>query len=458
MLPRFRIVHRHRPVALVAPGFVSLDADLTSGVPHQELQPLPQPAPYVAVEAEVGVGGPGVLALRLAGPGRIALNGRYDVRRSRLGLSVTDATGRTTYHRSRRHGRLNGRPRAVALTLTGTWLTVWADLGDGWSARGRVHLQDRIDVRDEDFCAELRVGHAWSGAGPAPVTRLRAGGFGQLGLRDLRLVTTPDGEPWRPEGRLHFTATSAGPGFFATGHTSVWSLDETTLEVEHRADLFFRRHDRPGVFGDHSTHLLRDGDRWLVPTSTWGDFERARSGATVGATLAETQADLLRGRHVLDTRPLALPTDGLRSVGVWDPHLARDGDAWLVGFVSAPRFFRFHPALATGPDLGRLSLRGAARDRVATEGTTLVRIDGQWRLLASDGRDGRPAQRERFPVFDLDLAEIGALAAPYPTNLPWPSLARSGDGWLMLSFNGRGYGGPLPGYGTHGDIVVMRAP
>ena len=458
MLPRFRIVHRLRPVALVAPGFTTVDVGFPSVGPDRMVQPMPQPAPYAAVEAELGVAGPGVLSIRLEGAGGVALSGRYDVRRSRLGLSVTDATGRTTYHRSRRHGRLSGRPRAVALTLTGTWVTVWADNGDGWTARGRVHLDGRVNLRDEGFCRSLAGGYAWTGTPPAPVTRLRAGGFGQLGLRDLRLVTTPEGEPWRQDGLLFFTASSAGPGFFATGHTSVWSLDETTLDVDHRADLFFRRPDRPGVFGDHSTHLLRDGDRWLVATSTWGDFERARPGATVGATLAETREDLLTGRHVLDTRSLVVPTDGLNSVGVWDPHLARDGDAWLVGFVSATRFFRFHPALASGPDLEHLTLLGAARDRVATEGTTLTRIDGQWRVLASDGRDGRPGQRQRFPVFDLGLAEIGAVDAPYPTNLPWPSLVRSGDGWLLLAFNGRGYGGPLPGYGTHGDIVVMRAP
>ena len=53
-------------------------------------------------------------------------------------------------------------------------------------------------------------------------------------------------------------------------------------------------------------------------------------------TLAESAADLTTGVHVLDTRPLALPTTGLRSVGVWDPHLVRTDDGWLAGYVSAP--------------------------------------------------------------------------------------------------------------------------
>ena len=46
--------------------------------------------------------------------------------------------------------------------------------------------------------------------------------------------------------------------------------------------------------------------------------------------------------------------------------------------------------------------------------------------------------------------------APYPTNIPWPTLVPDGDSWLLVGFNGRSYGGPLPGYGTHGDLVFLR--
>ena len=153
------------------------------------------------------------------------------------------------------------------------------------------------------------------------------------------------------------TATSAGPGFFDTAHTSVWHLDPATPGLTHLSDLFFRRTDRPGVFGDHASHLLSDGDRWLLATSTWGDFDSAGPGASVGDP-GRDPADLLSGRHVLDTVPLPLPTTGLRSVGVWDPHLVRTDDGWLVAYVSARRFFEFGPVLAGGP-LDPLELRAA---------------------------------------------------------------------------------------------------
>jgi hypothetical protein len=175
----------------------------------------------------------------------------------------------------------------------------------------------------------------------------------------------------------------------------------------------------------------------------------------VTVTLAETDADLLTGRHVLDTRALRLPTGVLRSVGVWDPHLVRIEDRWYVGFVSASRFFKFHPALAAGDSLDDLRMLGADPTRTATEGTTLARLDGHWVVLASDGRRGPRANRAAYPVFDLALRQTGLLHAPYPTNIPWPTLAQSEDGWVMVTFDGSREGGELVGYGTHGDLVIM---
>lgn len=455
MLPRFEIVGRRRPVDLVAASDTWVDQSWVERAPRESSYPTPLRAPYAAVEATLSGEPDGRLVLELTGGG-VRLSCWYVGPRGDVGLEVA-VGGRTTTHRSRRHSRAVEPAEALGLTLTGTHLTVLTREGGAWVARARVDLSGWLDTREEAWLASMSSAHRWEGPGAAPLSRIRAGGFGQLGLRDVRLVSHADGTAYRQDGAVLVTATSAGPGFFDTAHTSVWSLDPESLDLTHRADLFFRRPDRPGVFGDHATHLVRDGERWLVATSTWGDFDRRRPGASVSVTIAESHEDLLTGSHVLDTEALALPTAGLGSVGVWDPHLVRTAEGWLVGYVSARRFFRFHPVLATGPALDRLELRSAAADRLATEGTTLFRLDEGWRVLASDGRDGRRGQRGRFPVFDLDLNQIGALDATYPTNIPWPSLVREEHGWLMVTFNGSAYGGRLLGYGTHGEVVLMRA-
>jgi hypothetical protein len=450
VLPRLEIVRRLRPVELVSRARVTTD--------EGGLHAMPAPAPYVAATTTLEAPSDrSHLALHLGGA-RLGMS--YDG--ASLSLEITRGPD-TDVHRSRRMGRAES-PTELGLTLTGTHLTAWSREDGHWVARARRDLRDdpstgsgrrHVDVHDEEALAGLRV--------ELPPQPSVAGAFGQLGLRDLRMVSNADGSPLRTGGDLWLSGTSAGPGFFDTAHTSLWRLSPGTLDLQHTGDLFFRRPDRPGVYGDHATHVVRDGDRWLVATSTWGDFEQPTTRAsrtspsTLRVTLATVDAsvDLLHGEHVLDTAELPLPTDGFTSVAVWDPHLVREDGRWLVGFVSASRFFRFHPALAAGHSLDSLALLSAAPDRRATEGTTILRVDDELVVLASDGRDGRRGERARFPVFGTDLVERGELDAPYPTNLPWPTLARVDGRWLMVAFNGRPTGGRLLGYGTHGDVVVM---
>ena len=431
MLPRLEIVRRLRPLSMIAP---SSAVSLAAGE-----HPLALPAPYAA--AVMPLQQPGSLSFRL---GRHRLAGTWDGKG--VFLTVSDGLSTST-HRSRRHGSCATTPARLALTLTGSHVTALVEEAGAWVARARFDLADAVDPTDEDLLAGLRV---------QATADFEAGRFGQLGLRDIRLVTSRTGEPLRDGTRLLLSATSAGPGFFDTAHTSIWTLDPDSLALEHRSDLYFRRPDKPGVYGDHATHVVRDGDGWLVATSTWGDFRQRGQKRSVRATLARTATDVLTGAHVLDTTELKLPTDGFTSVGVWDPHLVHTGAEWLVAYASARKFFRFHPVLAGGPDLDDLDLRGAATDRRATEGSTLHRIGEQWRVLASDGRDGRRGHRARYPIFDLAMAQVGELAAAYPTNLPWPTLVETDRGWLMITFNGRPATGPLVGYGTHGDVVVQR--
>ena len=200
MLPRFEVVARRRPVRLVVPD----------GGPVR--------APYVATSA------PESRELTLAS-GAVTLTATYG---DRVALHVS-TDGRTTTHRSRRSGRPEAPVEAVALTLTGPQVTAFTREAGVWVARARYDLTDRHDVHDEDWLAGLTA----SGDETGP--------FGQLGLRDLRVVSDADGSPYVRDGRVLLTATSAGPGGFPTGHCSVWSLDPDTLELEHRADLFQRR-------------------------------------------------------------------------------------------------------------------------------------------------------------------------------------------------------------------------
>lgn len=431
MIPPLALVHRFRPVQLVQ---------------HERRTGFR--APFVAVEAEVDPAAPStVLGLRA---GTTLLHGVYEPRRRRIHLEVHMA-GRVRRILSRRHGRLKASPQALALTLTGRWLTAWTrDTADGpWTARCKVAVTAYVEVRSPGFLQDLEVPE------PRGALAWRSGTFGQVGLRDLHLVTYADGSAYVREGRHYLTATQAGPGFADAAQTGVWSWIAGTDDLRPEALLWWRRDGL--VHGDHAVHVVRDAEEWRVLASTWGDFDRTR----VAITQTTTAADLLAGEHVLDAEELDLPRPAGRHVGVWDPHLVRVDGTWHLSWVAARRFFDFRPALGrAGTPTGPWELVGVVEDRSATEGGVIVETGDGWRLLASDGPGSRRAPRQRYPAFDLDLQEVGALDAPYGSNIPWPSVVRlqaSPEEWAMLTFDGTEYGGRVPGYGTHGDVLVLRS-
>jgi hypothetical protein len=66
--------------------------------------------------------------------------------------------------------------------------------------------------------------------------------------------------------------------------------------------------------------------------------------------------------------------------------------------------------------------------------------------------------RREYPVYDLQMRRVGVLDAPYLSNIPHPQIVDlPGGGHLMVTFDGTPYGMRVLGYGTHGDVVVMRA-
>jgi hypothetical protein len=145
-------------------------------------------------------------------------------------------------------------------------------------------------------------------------------------------------------------------------------------------------------------------------------------------------------------------------MGTWDPSFTRVDQRWHVAFVESPSQapFDFHPALAIGAVAGAydkgLELVGIDDTVHECEGPIIAQLDGEWRVLASN------LDLREYPVYDLRMQRVGVLDAPYLTNIPHPQIVDlPGGGHLMVSFDGTPYGMKVLGYGTHGDVVVMRA-
>lgn len=445
--PSFTMVARSRPFALVSPGFEQLAAAAApmESVHHTGTSP---PAPFAAIEIDVlgptaqltagllTAEGDGVRVDLHAGRGRVRI------------VLVRDGSERAVAR-----ARVRGRVRRMAFVLCENAVTAVVDSGAGWEAVAteRRQVARAFDLRDPATLAAHS--YAWGSiSGTAAVGAVRAGPFGMVGVRDPHLVQHADGTPYVRDGRYYLTMTCAGTGFFPQAHWGVFSLDPAAPgQLTQVAHLFWRRDGL--LLGDHAGQVVVDGDRARVMVSSWGDFD-PKTG--VRLRYAECGLDVLSGVHVLDSEPFAAPTVH----SAWDPCATRIDGRWLVGFVESPSQspFDFHPALAAGPRGGAwgesLELVGADTSLDHCEGPILARVEGTWRLLASDGR-GR-----RYPVYDLEMRPVGTLAAPYGTNIPHPQLLAlppgSGPGAeLMLTFDGSPWCERVLGYGTHGDFLAM---
>ncbi|MCW2833736.1 MAG: hypothetical protein JWN68_1689 [Nocardioides sp.] len=451
----FTLKHRYRPFELVAPAFVAVErsGDQLAGQSDVSMHDEGPAAPFCAVQAQVDPG-EGRVVLGLASPdGDVHLFGFYDPPTQRVGIEVR-VDGRTRVLRRR---KVQLPPSfGLAFVVCENQVTVLTDTDEGWQPvlTERDKVGAAIDLRQREVLSGLR--YAWGRRGEEPgLTSVSAGLFGMTGVRDQHLVQHVDGTPYVRDGYAYFTGTCAGLGFFAQAHWGVFRLDlDNPRRLEQVSQLFSSRDGL--VLGDHAGQVVRDdeNDRWLVATSSWGDF----SFDGVHVRHVVTEADVLTGVHVLDTVRTELPTEH----SAWDPGITSIDGRWHVSFVESPSQepFDFRPALAAGPAGGagidafddKLELVGAATDLHQCEGPILAQVQGEWWLLASDGDD------RHYPVFDLGMHRVGRLDAPYHTNIPHPQLVPLDDGGhLVVTFDGTQYAERVMGYGGHGDVLIMRS-
>ncbi|TFV52319.1 hypothetical protein [Blastococcus sp. TF02A-35] len=454
LLLTFEEVTRHRPVELLSP-FVAHDRTDGLDVPGGEPVRLgsgPR-APFCAVLVDVAaLDADGVVECGLAGPGGVLASYRagegavtVEVAGPGGGVVVGSAPAGLT------------APFRLACVVNESRVTVLAAPAGGEEWRPLLTVREEVsavtDLRDPAVLGELQYA---CGGRSTRLARVRAGHSGAVGLRDPQVVRTADGRPVVRDGRLYLTATNAGLGFFQQAHWGVWALDLADPTRLAQVGALFAERDGL-LLGDHAGALVLDEEdgSWLVLVSSWGDHTPERGVHVRHATVRG--ADLLEGVHVVTTERLALPTD----VSAWDPSPARVGGRWFLAFTECPSFgpprYVFHPALATTTDADPTQgLRRVGADEALeqTEGTLLQRFGEDWFLLASY-RDAA-----EYPVYDLGVRRLGALCAPYGTNIPHPMAVHADGRWWMVTFDGTPWHEEALGYGTHGDLVVLagRAP
>jgi hypothetical protein len=452
---KFSIAAQFRPFDLIAPRFVQYDSALAGPQTDGTLvvTGARPKAPFGTVTVDVRQldGDAGVVA-GLAGDNASVL-GTYDAGTGQVGIEITRSGSTTVVKTAAATLRA---PFRFAVVVNENAVTVLADTtgtGTAWQPllTERDGVRARIDLRDPAVLGTLSYAYGGRGGGSTRLGRVRAGYYGQAGVRDPHVVQHADGRPFIKDGKLYLTMTNAGLGFFQQAHWAVWTLDlADPTKLEQVAVLFFARDGV--VLGDHAGQIIYDDERrrFILLMSSWGDF--AFAGVHVRHVV--TKADVLSGVHVLATERLPLPTE----VSSWDPALTKIDGRWHIAFVESPAqqpAFVFHPALAVAPrgadyDEG-LTAVGADLSVDQTEGTIIQRVGARWYVLASDG-DAR-----EYPVYDMRMRKLGTLNAPYGTNIPHPVLVQVKGRWWMITFDGTQYAEPVLGYGGHGDFILMRS-
>lgn len=437
---------RFRPFELVSPGFEQCTGD--DGAYNRLHRSTTHPvAPYAAIELSIESADAPVTA-GLTAPDGDGIVVVYDPQRRRVRI-VAIVEGERHRLRTR---RVRADVARLAFVACENQVTAVVDAGKGWRpvTTERDRVAALIDLRDPETLHNLTYTWGAGGLGAVTLRDISAGVFGMTGVRDPHLVQHSDGTPYVRDGKLLVTMTCAGMGFFTQAHWGVFEFDlERPDQLRQTAHLFTRRNGM--LFGDHAGQIVVEGDECTVVVSSWGDFTPERG---VHVRHATTGLGVLDGVHELETEPLALPTQH----SAWDPSLTRIEDRWYLAYVESPSQapFRFRPALAAARpgaayDEG-LELIGADTAHDQCEGPIIARVDGQWRVLASDGH------ARVYPAYDLTMQRVDDFEAPYGSNIPHPQIVAGDDidGEWMLTFDGTPWGERVLKYGTHGDVVLMR--
>jgi len=455
---RFTVTHQFRPVELLARRFVQFDsADTATTPPRPDRLPTVHQlvptghglvAPFGAVVCEVAEqAAGGVVSAGWSTPEDDAMLIHYDAAQQSLSIEVT-VDGATEVV-ARTSCRLE-TPYRIAATLTGTKVTAaTAPAGtEQWTPVVTGEVRPIIDPRRPE---ELRRYQHTYGGRDTRLSRVRAGYFGQVGLRDGHLVTHADGRPYRRDGRLLFTFGNAGMGFSQEAHWSVWALDPAAPErMEQVAKLFFA-HDGI-VTGDNAGQIVYDDERGrFVIVVCGGDLPVPG----VYVRHAQTDQDILTGVHVIANEKLDAPVD----LSSWEPAIGLVDGRWHIAYANVVQLapeLEFHPVLVAAAEGGDyhegLTVRAADPGVRRTEGCVLHRFDTGWHLLATDDAD------HEYRVYDLALRQLGTLQAPFLPGGPHPQVVPldEGDDWLLVTFANVQFHEDVLGYGTEGDVVIMR--
>lgn len=316
------------------------------------------------------------------------------------------------------------------------------------------------------FVVRLNQSSTWK------FSNLQAGSAGSVGLRDIHVVTYPDGRPYTQGSKVYLTATTALPGPLSGSGWTTWSLDLSSNALTRLGTIFDERGGH--TYADAAGHLIYDPGngiyRVMIPSWANGTPVHVYYGT---ATVASNDL-LATGSHTVSG--LTQTTfGGLNSDQGWDPNLVCDQwnyslnscSHWLLSYDTEGA--NFSPAMfssASDPSLNTWTLI-ASNSNFGYEGSMWIRTattsgSSGVTYVAAYGGDSRDGIRSSA-VYDKTLALLGAINIMWPAandsspndNAPWPTMFAYGNKQYILTFDDAQFGTQGE---TMGDVVLASAP
>lgn len=280
-----------------------------------------------------------------------------------------------------------GVPTTIAISMVGTWLTVYAKLSGAptlWVKVTSFDVSVYIDFKAQDLSLWYPCfGHASPGTFANTMTykNFQAGRFGGVGIRDICVVTHEDGSPYfASPTSVYALATLAGAsGGIVEASMGVFIIDLEKKEFTQTGVIMVNRSGK--IQNDHAGCMIREdnGDQHLC-VSTWGTDP---TPTRIEYKFVAAATDLLNGSHVVSAMAILNLTQQPASFGQYDPFLIRLSGVWYMAYtVSTPAAGTpFYPALDDSLDLTTWVNIGSDPTAARYEGTRILPFAGQSYVL-----------------------------------------------------------------------------
>jgi len=360
---------------------------------------------------------------------------------------------------------LPSAPWEMGLSLVGNDACFWLNSGSGWLNEGCASAASYYNFETSGhlsgFESAIRV--VSSSSTPWETSDFITGTFGGIGVRDISLVTYPDGRPYMQGSVAYFTASSCDPS--DSCDDAVFTFDVSSSVLTQIGVIMNIRGS--AVVPDVASDLVFDPANGIYRYMV-GGWGTSSSPATWYGSWSTSSANILSGGDFAVTAATQMTWSNCPSTGsCWDAHFVCS--AWNYSSSTCSRWISSAYSSGYAPTLQYTTSDPSADSWTAIASGTAALYEGERFLRTATGSGGtslyeidsgisgtesRYSEIRNISAFTL----LGYMSAPIPAggrNAPHAQLFSFGNTEYYVTFSDVQWGVVL---NTMGDWLVGTAP